>query len=188
MVAGRPHITSITRFDVSQMRTQFAAQIDDFDLAEHIDPRTVRRLGDYISMALYVANQAIADAGLDAEEDPRRTGVIVGSAIGGITSLIDHYDILKAEGVRRVSPFAVPSMLIDSAPGQIAIEHGYRGVNFGVVGACASGNYGIGEAYYAVRRGDVDTVICGGVETAIHPFTLAGFKRARAMSARNDCA
>ncbi|NUQ39234.1 MAG: beta-ketoacyl-ACP synthase II [Caldilineales bacterium] len=185
--AGQPHITPITHFDVSGMRTQFAAQITDFDLEQYVDPKLLRRLGRYIGFALYVAKQALTDARLDTGQvDPRRAGVILGSAIGGIGALLDQYDVLLQEGVRRISPFAVPAMLIDSAPGQIAIEHGFRGVNFGVVGACASGNYGIGEAYYAIVRGDADVVLAGGVEIGLHPYTLASFERAKAMSARNE--
>lgn len=107
--AGQPNITPITHFDVSGMRTQFAAQISDFDLEKHIDPRLLRRLGRYIGFALYVANQAMADARLDSSQvDPRRAGVILGSAIGGIGALLDQYDILLKEGVRRISPLPCP--------------------------------------------------------------------------------
>lgn len=183
VVAGRPNVTPITRFDVSDLRTKFASQIVDFDLAEHLDPRTMRRLEDYVSLAMYAAMKAVQDSGIDFSQlDPTRGGVILGSAIGGIGAVLRNYDILQSEGVRRVSPFAVSAMLIDSAPGQVAIEYGLRGPNIGVVGACASGNYGVGEAYYAIVRGDADVMITGGVEYAINRYTMAGFERARAMS------
>ena len=186
VVAGRPHVTRITRFDVSERRTQFAAQIEGLDASAFVDERIQRRLGSYVTYAMVGASQAWKDAGLDANQfDPRRAGVIIGSAIGGVNALLDQYDIMRNEGARRVSPFAIPSILIDTAPGQIAIEYGLRGPNLGIVGACASGNYGIGEAYHAILRGDADLVITGGVEDAIHPFTLAGFERARAMSGHN---
>ncbi|NOZ72592.1 MAG: beta-ketoacyl-ACP synthase II [Chloroflexi bacterium] len=187
VVAGRPNVTPITRFDVSGLRTQFAAQIQDYNLEEHIDRRIYKRLGDYIGYAVAVADQAVKDAGLGEDAvDPRRAGVIVGSAIGGIRALLDHYDVLLAQGPRRINPFAVPAMLIDTAPGQIAIQYGWRGVNLGVVGACASGNYGVGEGYEAIIRGDADVMLAGGVELSLHPFTMAAFERARAMSARNE--
>ncbi|MCO6450295.1 MAG: beta-ketoacyl-ACP synthase II [Caldilineales bacterium] len=186
VIAGRPNVTPITRFDVSDLRTQFASQITDLDLTDRLDVRVVRRLDDYVCTALYAAVQAVEDCGIDFSQiDPTRGGVIIGSAIGGISAVLKNYDVLQQEGVRRVSPFAIPSMLIDSAPGQIAIEYGLRGPNLGVVGACASGNYGVGEAYYAIVRGDADVMVTGGVECGVNRYTMAGFERARAMSARN---
>ena len=187
VVAGRPNNKFITRFETGDLRTRFASQITDFNLAEHINPRVLRRLGDYVGYALYVAKEALNDARVDASQvDPARIGVIIGSAIGGINPLLEQYETLMKQGPRRVSPFAVPAMLVDSAPGMVAIEHGLRGINFGVVGACASGNYGVGEAFQAIRRGDADVMLCGGVEFAITRYTMAAFERARAMSAYNE--
>lgn len=187
VVAGRPNVTPIKRFDVSERRTQFAAQVENFDASHGVDEKTLRRLGAYVGYALAATRQAWDDAGLDDNAvDPRRGGVILGSAIGGINSLFQQYDLMKAEGARRVSPFGISSILIDTAPGQIAIDYGLRGPNLGIVGACASGNYGVGEAYHAIRRGDADLVITGGVEDAITAFTISGFERIRALSARND--
>ena len=187
VIEGRPNVTPITRFEASDLRTRFAAQVVDFDVTHYVDRRTYERLGDYVCFAMAAAEQARQDAGLAAGAvDPRRAGVIVASAIGGIHATLDHYDTLNQKGARRISPFAVPSILIDTAPGQIAIEYGWRGVNMGVVGACASGNYGIGEAYEVIRRGDADVMLAGGTEMKLHRFTIAGFERARALSARND--
>ncbi len=187
VVAGRPNVNPITRFDVSDRRTRFAAQVQNFDFATLVDEKTSRRLGSYTTLALAAAAQAWKHAGLDADAvDPRRAGVILGSAIGGINPLLDSYDTMRMEGGRRLGPFTISSILIDTAPGQIAIEYGLRGPNLGIVGACASGNYGVGEAYHAILRGDADVVLTGGVEDAIHPFTMAGFERMRAMSSRND--
>ncbi|MBX7237498.1 MAG: beta-ketoacyl-ACP synthase II [Caldilineales bacterium] len=187
VVAGRPNVTPIRRFDVSERRTQFASQVENFETTHGLDEKTFRRLGAYVGYALAATRQAWADAGLSADAiDPRRAGVILGSAIGGINSLFQQYDLMKAEGARRISPFGIASILIDTAPGQIAIDYGLRGPNLGIVGACASGNYGVGEAYHAIVRGDADLVITGGVEDAITLFTISGFERMRALSARNS--
>ncbi|MCP4168316.1 MAG: beta-ketoacyl-ACP synthase II [Chloroflexi bacterium] len=187
VVSGQPNMTYIERFDVSQLRTRFAAQIIDFHPADTVDPRTVRRLGPYVSHGVAVAKQTLDDAGLiEGQFDPARTGAIIGSAIGGIDAVLDNYDVMREKGTRRVSPFAVPAMLIDTVPGQIAIEHGFRGINYGIVGACASGNYGIGEAYKAIYHGEADVMLCGGVEIGLNSYTLSAFQRARAMSYRND--
>ncbi len=187
VVAGRPHVTPITRFDVSDRRTRFAAQVQNLDTSNGVDEKTLRRLGNYVAYALVATRQAWEDAGLNAEAvDARRAGVILGSAIGGINALFQQYDLMRTEGPRKISPFGISSILIDTAPGQIAIDYGLRGPNLGIVGACASGNYGVGEAYHTIVRGDADLVLTGGVEDAITQFTVSGFERIRALSARNS--
>lgn len=187
VVAGRPNMTPITKFDVSTLRTKFAAQVQDYNPEDYVNRRTAKRLGRYVANAMAVAKQALDDAKLDRSQvDPPRAGVILASAVGGIESLLDNYDVLKEQGTRRISPFVVPSILIDTAPGQIAIEHGFRGPNYGIVGACASGNYGVGEAYKAIAYGEADVVLTGGAEFLITQFTMAGFERARVTSDRND--
>lgn len=187
VIEGNPNITPIESFDASNLRTKFAAQIQDYNPADYINPRTARRLGRYVAHAMSVAKQAMDDSKLDVTQiDPARAGVILGSAVGGIGSIIDNYDIMREKGIRRVSPFAVPSMLIDTAPGQVSIEYGFRGVNYGIVGACASGNYGVGEAYKAIANDEADIMLCGGVEIGLNEFTMAAFERARAMSAYNE--
>lgn len=187
VVAGRPNVKPITRFDVSERRTRFAAQIENFDFSAYVNEKTFRRLGTYVGYALAAAAQAWKHAGLSADAvDPARAGVILGSAVGGMNALLNQYDVLNRDGGRRLNPFTVPAMLIDTAPGQIAIEYGLRGPNLGVVGACASGNYGLGEAFHVIRRGEADVMLAGGVEDALHPFLLAAFERVGALSTRND--
>ncbi len=187
VLEGRPNVSPITSFDASDLNTRFVAGIDGFDVAKRVGKQIVRRYGRYISHTLAIARDAMADSGLDpAQVDPARAGVILGSAIGGVNALLDGYDTLLAKGPRRVSPFTVPAMLIDSAPGMVAIEYGFRGKNFGVVGACASGNYGVGEAYNAIARGEADVMITGGVEFGFHRFTVAAFDRTGALSRRNE--
>ncbi len=187
VLEGHPNVKPITSFDASGLNTRFAAFIEGFDPAKYVGQRIMRRYGPYISYSLAIAQQAMEDSGLDPTKvDPTRAGVIIGSAIGGINAVLDGYDTLLEKGPRRISPFTVPAMLIDSAPGMIAIEYGFRGKNYGVVGACASGNYGVGEAYNAIARGEADVMITGGVEFGFHRFTVAAFDRTGALSRRND--
>ncbi len=187
VVEGHPNVKAITDFDASHLNTRIIAPIENFDPSTIIGKRMVRRYGRYVSVALAIAHQAMDDSGLDpAAVDPTRAGVILGSAIGGVNALLDGYDIMHKKGARRISPFTVPAMLIDSAPGLIAVEYGFRGKNFGVVGACASGNYGVGEAYNAIVHGNADVMISGGVEMGIHEFTVSAFDRTGALSRRND--
>jgi len=187
VVAGRPNVKPITSFDVSHLNTQILAPLENFDPAEIVGKKTVRRYGRYVSHAMAVARMAMEDSGLDAATvDPVRAGVIIGSAIGGINATLDGYDLLREQGARRISPFTVPAILIDTAPGMIAIDYGFRGKNFGVVGACASGNYGLGEAYNAIVQDKADVMIGGGVELGFHEFTISAFDRTGALSRRND--
>ncbi len=187
VVEGRPNAKRITSFDTSQLNTKIIAPLGDFDPAVIVGKKVVRRYGRYVSHAMAVANMAMDDSGLRAEDvEPTRAGVIIGSAVGGINSVLDGYDVLREKGPRRISPFTVPSILIDTAPGMIAIDYGFRGKNFGVVGACASGNYGLGEAYNAIIQDEADVMISGGVELGFHEFTVSAFDRTGALSRRND--
>ena len=187
VVEGRPHVEHITSFDTSHLNTRIMAALGDFDPAKIVSKKIVRRYGRYVSHAMAVARMAMDDAHLDpAGVDPTRAGVIIGSAVGGINAVLDGYDILRQQGARRISPFTVPAILIDTAPGMIAIDYGFRGKNFGVVGACASGNYGLGEAYNAIIHNEADVMIAGGIELGFHEFTLSAFDRTGALSRRND--
>jgi len=187
VVEGRPNVKPITSFDASHLNTRILAPIENFDPADIVGKKTVRRYGRYVSHAMAVAKQAMDDSGLQpGDVDPQRAGVITGSAVGGINAVLDGYDVLREQGPRRISPFTVPSILIDTAPGMIAIDYGFRGKNFGVVGACASGNYGIGEAYNAIIHDEADVMITGGVELGFHEFTISAFDRTGALSRRND--
>ncbi|HID33064.1 MAG TPA: beta-ketoacyl-[acyl-carrier-protein] synthase II [Anaerolineae bacterium] len=187
VVAGRPNVNLFTDFDASDLNTRFAALIEGYDLRARVGKQTLRRYGRYIAYPLAVTRQAMDDSGLDPSQvDPTRAGVILGSAIGGINAMLDGYDTLLTRGPRRISPFTVPAMLIDSAPGLVAVDYGFRGKNYGVVGACASGNYGVGEAYNAIARDEADVMITGGVEFGFHRFTVSAFDRTGALSRRND--
>ncbi len=187
VVAGRPNVKPITSFDASHLNTRIIAPLENFDPADFVGKKIARRYGRYVSHAMAVAKMAMDDSGLTRESvDPTRAGVIIGSAIGGVNAMLDGYDIMHEQGARRISPFTVPAILIDTAPGMIAIDYGFRGKNFGVVGACASGNYGVGEAYNTIIHNEADVMISGGVELGFHKFTVSAFDRTGALSRRND--
>ncbi|HXF61892.1 MAG TPA: beta-ketoacyl-ACP synthase II [Caldilineaceae bacterium] len=187
LVAGQSGIDRITKFAAGDLRTTFAGEVRDFDPANYMDRKEARRLDPAIQYALAATQEAIADAALDLSAvEPARVGVIVGSAMGGVTATAEGADVAQSKGLRRVSPFMVPNMLIDSAAGKIAIEHNVHGINHAVVSACASGTAACGEAFEALRRGDADVMITGGTEATIVPVIVAGFEVMGALSQRHE--
>jgi 3-oxoacyl-[acyl-carrier-protein] synthase II len=186
LLAGRSGIAPITHFDASELRTHFAGEVRGFDPANYMDRKEARRLDPYIQFALAATKEALEDAKIDlSAETPNRVGCIVGSGIGGIQSTTEGHEVGASKGWRRVSPFMVPNMLVDSAAGKIAIEYNIHGVNHAVVSACASGTSACGEAFEVLRRGDADVMVAGGAEAAISPLTVAGFDVMGALSQRN---
>jgi 3-oxoacyl-[acyl-carrier-protein] synthase II len=187
LIAGRSGIDYITKFDTSDLRVNFAGEVRDFDAGQYMDRKEARRLDPCIQYALVAAQQAIADAGLKLEnEDPTRIGVLVGSGIGGIGSFRENVEIVQSKGLRKVSPFMIPNMLVDSPGGKIAIEFNLQGPNHAVVSACASGTTAAGEAFELLRRGDADVVLAGGTEAALLPINIAAFDVMGALSQRTD--
>lgn len=187
LLAGISGIDHITRFDASELRTTFAGEVRGFDPSNYMDRKEARRLDPYIQYALAATQEAIGDAHLDmAVETPNRVGCIIGSGIGGVTSSMEGYQIAEEKGLRRISPFMVPNMLVDSAAGKVAIEHNLHGPNHAVVSACASGTSACGEAFEVLRRGDADVMIVGGSEAAIVPTMVSGFDVMGALSQRNE--
>ena len=152
-----------------------------------MDRKEARRLDPYIQYALVATEQALTDSKIDlSQETPTDIGVLIASGTGGLTSLIDNIMLTEKRGLRKVSPFLIPNMLVDSAAGKIAILYNLRGPNFSVVKACASGTAATGEAYELIRRGDAQVMVTGGAEAALHPIIMAGFDVMGAMSQRND--
>lgn len=187
LIAGQSGIVPISRFDPSELRTRIAGEVKGFDPANYMDRKEARRLDPCIQYALAATKEALADAGLDLrQEDVSRIGVILGSGIGGITTTMENAGVINEKGLRRVSPFMVTNMLVDSATGKIAIEHNLQGPNHAVVSACASGTAACGEAFEILRRGDADVMLAGGTEATILPLPLAGFDVMGALSQRND--
>lgn len=187
--AGKSGIGYIDKekYDFSDVRVNFAGQVRGFDPANYLDRKEARRLDPYIQYALVAAQEAFADAAIDmGNEDPERIGVIVGSGIGGLESYSDNIAITQAKGLRKVSPFMIPNMLVDSAAGKIAIDFNLQGPNHAVVSACASGTSACGEAFELLRRGDADVMLAGGAEAAILPIVVSAFDVMGALSTRVD--
>lgn len=187
LVAGKSGIGPITSFDTSRFNVHFAGEVKDFDPQDYMEHREMRRTDRYAHYAQAATIQAMQQAGLRMEdEDPRRVGMVIGTGIGGIKTLLDGYTSLQTRGARRVSAFAVPAMLANSATGHVAINIGARGPNLCPVLACATGTASIGEGFVLIRRGAADVVIAGGTEAGIVDFSLAGFDVMGALSRRND--
>ncbi len=184
---GRSGVGPITKFDASGYPTRIAAEVKNFDPLKWVDKKEARRLDPYLQYALACAAMAVEDAALDVSRvDGTRFGVLVGSGIGGIQTLLDSHNTLNQKGPDRVSPFFIPMLIINMASGLISMRYGAKGPNSAVVTACATGNHAIGDAFKIIQRGDADIMIAGGAEAIIVPLTIAGFCQMKAMSTRND--
>ncbi len=187
LLAGKSGAAPITHFDVSDHKTTFAAEVKGFDADELFGRRDARRMDRYSQFALATALQAVEDAGLQINDENRdRIGVLIGTGIGGIGTLLEQEAVMRERDASRVSPFLIPMMLADTAPGMIAINLGLRGPNMSVVTACATGSNALGEATEVIRRGSADVMIAGGAEAAIVKLTMAGMNSMGALSTRND--
>jgi 3-oxoacyl-[acyl-carrier-protein] synthase II len=187
VLEGTSGVDRIRRFDPSGLKTQFAAEVKDFDPTKFMRRRDARKVDRFTQFAQAAASEAVADAGLDMEsEDPAQVGVLVGSAVGGIISLLEQADKMREHGARRVSPFLIPALMMNAAAGQIAITFGLQGPNLAVATACATGSHAIGEAAAIVGRGDAQVMLAGGSEAGIVPVAIAGFNVMGALSTRNE--
>jgi 3-oxoacyl-[acyl-carrier-protein] synthase II len=187
ILAGKSGAGMITHFDASKHKTRFAAEVKGFDPIPLFGPREARKMDRYTQFATAVAMEALAQSGLKIDESNRdRIGVLIGTGIGGIGSLLEQVEVMRDRGPDRVSPFLVPMMISDSAAGMIAIRFGARGPNMALATACASGNNSIGEATEIIRRGAADVMMAGASEAAIVPVAMAGLNVMTALSTRND--
>ena len=188
LVAGRSGIGPVTRFDSTDIASKVASEVTNFDPVTEMDPKEVRRNDRYVHLAVGASHRAMTDAGLSKEDlEPERTGVLVGSGIGGMETIESQLGVLFEKGPRRVSPFMIPSLIANIAGGVIAIELGAQGPNFAVVSACASGSHAIGEALRMMRLGLADVMLAGGSEACVTRIGYAGFCSMKAMSTRyND--
>jgi len=187
LVQGVSGIGPITRFDASAMPTRIAGEVKGFDSLKYVDKKDDRKFDPFLKYAMACAVMAVEDAGLDVGRvDGTRFGVLVGSGIGGITTLLDTHKVLLDKGPDRVSPFFIPMLIINMASGLISMRFGARGPNSSVVTACATGNHAIGDAMRLIQRNEADVMMAGGAEAIIIPLTIAGFCQMKAMSTRND--
>lgn len=187
LLEGRPAVRIITHFDPEGLPCQIAAEIPDFEIDRFIEIKEQKKMDRFIHLGLAAATMAMEDSGLKVTEgNADRTGVIVGSGIGGL-SAIEHYNqVLLEKGPKRVSPFFIPMTIINLAAGQISIRFGAKGPNSAVATACATGTHSIGDAFKLIQNGIADAMICGGTEAVITPLCIAGFTSMKALSTRND--
>jgi 3-oxoacyl-[acyl-carrier-protein] synthase II len=187
LVQGRCGIGPITKFDATGYPTQIAGEIRNFDPLKYVERKEARRLDPYLQYAMACACMAVDDASLDTGAvDSERFGVLIGSGIGGITSLMDGEHTRLEKGFDRVSPFVIPMLIINMASGLVSMRFGAKGPNSSVVTACATGNHALGDAYRIIQRGEADVMIAGGAEAIIVPIAIAAFCAMKAMSTRND--
>ena len=193
LLAGHSGAGLITRFDASALITQYACEIPlgdgsdgTFNADDWMEPKDRRKVDDFILYAMTAAVQAVRDSGWQpqTEEDRCRTGVMIGSGIGGLSAIADTAVLIKEKGPRRVSPFFIPSSLINLAPGQVSIRYGFKGPNHAVVTACSTGAHAIGDAARLIQWGDADVMLAGGAESPISEIGIAGFNACKALSTK----
>ncbi|MCZ6705216.1 MAG: beta-ketoacyl-ACP synthase II [Bacteroidetes bacterium] len=190
MMTGQSGAGPITYFDPELFPTKFACELKNFDVYDFLDRKVARRMDPFAQYALVVADQAIADAGVDTKslslEQQERIGVIIGSGIGGIQVFQNMTTAYLEGGPRRISPFFIPMLIPDIAAGQISIRHGLRGPNYSVVSACATGNNNIGDSFMLIQLGHADAILTGGCEASVSEMGMGGFNALKALSTRND--
>jgi 3-oxoacyl-[acyl-carrier-protein] synthase II len=187
LLQGRSGVGLITKFDTTGYPTRIAGEVRNFDPLNFVDKKDARRLDPYLQYAVASSALAVQDAALDTSKvDGTRFGVLIGSGIGGISTLLQSNKDLLEKGPDRVSPFFIPMLIANMASGLVSMRFGAKGPNSAVVTACATGNHAIGDSFRIIQRGDADIMIAGGSEAIIVPLTIAGFCSMKAMSTRND--
>lgn len=188
LISGASGVDRITQFDASDYKVQIAGEVKDFNVGDYIDKKEARRMDRFVQFAVAASKMAIDDAGLDLNnnEDSERIGVVIGSGIGGISTVFEQSKILLEQGPGRVSPLTVPMKIINMASGQVAMAFGFKGFNSSVVTACASSNNAIGDSFRLLKNGELDVIVTGGTEAAIVPISIAGFSAMKALSTYND--
>jgi 3-oxoacyl-[acyl-carrier-protein] synthase II len=184
---GESGIAPITRFDTALHETKFAGEIKEFKPEDYISPKEIKRMDLFIQYALAASKVAMEDAGLDmGKEDAERAGVVVGTGLGGLPTIEKYHSVLLERGPGRITPFFIPMLIANEAPGHIAIQYGLKGPNLSIVTACATGSHSIGEASRIIQYGDADIMVAGGTEANLTPLTVGGFNAMKALSTRND--
>jgi 3-oxoacyl-[acyl-carrier-protein] synthase II len=187
MQAGVSGASRITKFDPTTFPVQFACEVKGFDPLLSMDRKEAKRADQYTQYAVAAAVEAMADAGLaDGGYDVDRTGVIVGSGIGGLKSFEEQHDIYRERGASKISPFFIPMFIADIAAGVVSMRFNARGPNYATVSACSTSAHAIGDAFRTIQYGDADVMICGGAEATVTPMAIGGFANMTALSRRND--
>jgi 3-oxoacyl-[acyl-carrier-protein] synthase II len=187
LVNGRSGIGPITRFDASAMPVRIAGEVKDFNPEDFIDKKEIKKMDLFIQYSLAAAQFAMEDSGLAVtEENAERVGVLVGAGLGGLPTIEKYHSAFLEGGYKKISPFFIPMLIINLAPGHISIRYGAKGPNISSVSACATATHSIGDAYHIIKRGDADAMIAGGTESTVTPLGIGGFAVMKALSARND--
>ena len=184
---GKSGIGRITRFDPSELPSQIAAEVKDFDPADFIEKKEIKKMDRFIQFGIAAAKMAVEDAGIEiTEATADRAGVYVGAGIGGLPAIESNHIKFLEGGIKKLTPFFIPMVIINLVSGHIAIIVGAKGPNSAVATACATGTHAIGDAFKIIQRGDADIMIAGGTESTISPLAVGGFCAMRALSVRND--
>ena len=187
LMEGKSGIGKITKFDTEKYPVKIAGELKDFDPTKYLDKKEVKKYDSFILYAVAATQMAVDDSGIDFDKiDSEMAGVIIGSGIGGFENIELAHSILTEKGPKRISPFFIPSAIINMASGVVSIQHGLKGPNTSVVTACATGAHAIGDAAKMIERGIADIMVAGGAEAAITPIAVSGFASMRALSRRND--
>lgn len=187
MLEGRSGIGTITSFDSSPLPVHIAGEVKDFDPADYIEKKEIKKMDRFIHFAIAAAQMAMDDSGLRITgANAERVGVVVGSGIGGLPAIEHYHQALLEKGYKRVTPFFIPMLIINLAAGRVSMRFGAKGPNSAVCTACATGTHAIGDAYRIVQRGEADAMIAGGTEAVIAPLGMVGFAVMKALSRRND--
>jgi 3-oxoacyl-[acyl-carrier-protein] synthase II len=188
ILAGKSGIIPITRFDASDMTTRIAGEVKNFNPEDFVSRKDVRRMDIFTIYALAATRMALEDARLniDGSNNADRTGVVIGCGLGGLTTIEKVHRVLLEQGPKKVSPFFIPMLIANMAPGQISIMFGAKGPNVAIETACAAGTHAVGDAFKHIQRGIADVMITGGVESTVTPLAISGFNAMRALSTRNE--
>jgi 3-oxoacyl-[acyl-carrier-protein] synthase II len=187
ILAGKSGIAPLTHFDVSDFSVRFGGSVRDFDITEYISAKDAKKMDPFIHYGIAAGMQAVRDAGLEVTDaNAERIGVAIGSGIGGLTGIEKGHEAYSKGGPRKISPFFVPSNIINMISGNLSIVYGMKGPNYAITTACATATHSIGDAARLIEYGDADVMVAGGAEMATSPTGLGGFAAARALSTRND--
>jgi 3-oxoacyl-[acyl-carrier-protein] synthase II len=187
LLQGKSGVSTISNFDITNFEVKIGGEIKGFDPGQYIDPKEAKRQDRFTQLAVAAGSICLKDSAINLDQvDRARIGVVMGSGIGGLTELQTQHEVLMTKGPSRVSPFFVPRLMINAAPGQMAIQFGLRGPNFSTSSACASANHAMGMALRLLQYGEADAILTGGSEAALTTLGLAGFTSIKALSHRND--